>query len=458
MAATTHAITDDLPVRREAPLTLEEPAPRVLGWLDQLGLWGNLGVSLLGPVGAIFVLYPSDKVSPLSLTAALVSVVVGTLLGTLLLGLAAVPGARTGAPSMVLLRGLFGTRVSYVPTALNVLQLVGWGVFEIVIIAGAAQQLLPWHGLRWLYVVVAGVLTTVMVLWPLGSVRVLRRYALAAVAVATAYLFAQLFRHHVQPVAHGSWQGFWLAADVTIAVAVSWVPLASDYSRHSRSPRQAFAGAFFGYSVTQVLYYGLGLLALATVVKASFDQDVLAHDMFAAYLAVPVGWLAFGVLVLRELDQSFADTYSTVVSIQNLRPSLDRRLLGVVFGAVATVLALVLHIKDYQNFLILLGSVFVPMFAVFVTDYFLLGRHRAWNTAHTAPARWAMLLPWLLGFAAYQMVNPGYVTSWASWWTSFDKTVGFTPQTWMSASILSFVVAAVTAVPLGLVGRREVRP
>ena len=59
---------------------------------------------------------------------------------------AAVPGAQTGAPSMVLLRGLFGRRLSYLPTLVNVVQLIGWSVFEIVVIAAAAEQLLPWHG------------------------------------------------------------------------------------------------------------------------------------------------------------------------------------------------------------------------------------------------------------------------------------------------------------------------
>jgi len=149
----------------EAPLTVEETAPRVLSFLDQLGLWANLGVSLLAPVGAIYVLQPATG-ARLSLLAAIVAVVVGTVLGTGLLALATIPGAQTGRPSMVLLRGLFGRTVSYVPTVLNVIALVGWSVFEIVVISAAAEQLLPWHQTRWPYVLVAGVLTTVMALRP----------------------------------------------------------------------------------------------------------------------------------------------------------------------------------------------------------------------------------------------------------------------------------------------------
>jgi putative hydroxymethylpyrimidine transporter CytX len=430
----------DRPVN-EAPLTLAEPAPRTLSLLDQIGLWGNLGVSLLGPVGAVLLLAPSTGLPPMSLAAAFTALVVGTVLGSLLLGLAAVPGARTGAPSMVLLRGLLGTRLSYLPTLLNVVQLIGWTVFEIVIITAAAQQLLPWHDARWPYVVVAGVLTTLMALRPLGAVRVLRRYALAAVLVATVYLFVRLLAAPLPALSKGSWSGFWLATDVAVAVAVSWVPLASDYSRHSRSERSAFLGGFAGYAVTQVAYYTLGLVALSTVVRAGDDAVALQHDMFAAFIAVPVGWLAFGVLVLRELDQSFADTYSTVVSVQNLAPRVDRRVLAVVVGAGATLLALVLDIGDYQNFLYLLGSVFVPMFAVFLVDYFVLGGSRRWDVSANARARPLMLLPWALGFVAYQVVNPGYISWWASWWTALH----FPVQPWMSASLLSFVVAAATA-------------
>jgi len=453
MTATAERVPPTGSTRAEAPRTLDEPAPRVLGFWDQFGLWANLGVSLLGPVGALGVLAPFGF-DPLPLAGAALAVVVGTVLGTLLVAVATVPGAQTGAPSMVLLRGLFGRRASYLPTVLNVLQLVGWGVFEVVVIASAAQQLLPWHAHRWPYVVIAGVLTTVLAIRPLGFVRVLRKYALAAVALATVYLFVQLLRHPLPPLTHGSWSGFWVAADVVIAVSVSWVPLASDYSRHSRSVRAAFGGSFLGYTLTQVAYYVLGLVALATVVDAGRSQN-LQHDMFAAFLALPVGWLAFAVLVARELDQSFADTYSTVVSMQNVWPRLDRRWLAVAVGGAATVLALVLHIDDYFSFLYLLGSVFVPMFAVFVVDYFALGGHRSWDTSATARPRWLMLLPWALGFATYQLVYAPDVLGWDNAWQQIREWLHFTWQSWMSASVLSFVVAAVVTLALLPLTRRS---
>ena len=431
--------------RAEAPFTLEQPAPRALRLVDQLGLWGNLGVSLLGFTGAIFVLYPAK--AALSLSAALTAVFVGTVLGTAGLAAAAVPGARTGAPSMVLLRGLFGTRASYVPTLLNVLQLLGWTTFELVVIGGALHQLRP-EVPKWGYVLGAGLITTLLALRPLGWIRVLRKYVTAVVLVALAYFFVQVLRHPLPAWGDGSWHDFWLAVDTVIGVSVSWVPLASDYSRHARSGRDAAAGAFIGYSITQIACYALGLFTLVTV--AHGDQN----QIFSAFLAVPIGGLAFAVLAIRELDQSFADTYSTAISVQNLRPRWDRRALALVIGGLATVRALLLDISDYENFLLLIGSVFVPLFGVFAVDYFLVARGR-WDVSEHARARWEMVLPWLLGFIAYQLINPGYVGRWADAWRHVDGWLHFTPTSSMSASLISFAVAAVTALPIAALSRRR---
>jgi putative hydroxymethylpyrimidine transporter CytX len=426
--------------------TLAEPVPQSLGLLDQFGLWGNLGVSLLGFTGAIFVLQPGGAGTPeLSLAAALTAIVAGTLLGTLVLALAGIPGAQTGAPAMVLLRGLFGARVSYLPTVLNVLQLFGWGMFELVTIATAAHAVAPALP-RWGYVLIAGAATALLTIRPLGAIRVLRRYATGAVLVVMCYLFVQLIRHPLPAFTHGTWSGYWAATDTVVAVAISFAPLAADYTRHSRSTRAAFAGAMAGYSVTQVLCYVIGLLALVTVAHGNAD------DIYGAFIALPLGSLGFAILATRELDQSFADVYSTAVSIQNLRPLWDRRVLAGVITALTTAGALWLNIADYENFLTLIGSLFVPLSAVLITDYFAAGyfaggrgaRRTRWDLSADAPSRWAMLPPWAAGFVVYQLINPGYVSWWASAWSALGRGIGFTPAGWMSASILSFCAAGIT--------------
>jgi purine-cytosine permease-like protein len=273
----------------EVAHTLAEPVPQALSLFDQLGLWGNLGVSLLGFTGAIFVLQPGGAGTPeLSLAAGLTAIVLGTVLGTLPVALAGLPGARTGAPAMVLLRGLFGARLSYLPTALNILQCVGWGIFELVTIATAAHTVAPALP-RWAYILLAGVTTALLTIRPLGFIRILRRYVTAAVMIVLVYLFIQLVRHPLPPFTQGTWgSGFWVAMDTVVAAAISFAPLAADYTRHSRSRAAAFNGVFFGYSTMQVLCYVIGLLALVTVAKSG--------NIYGAFIALPAGAIGFGIL------------------------------------------------------------------------------------------------------------------------------------------------------------------
>jgi putative hydroxymethylpyrimidine transporter CytX len=434
------------PEPAEVGRTLADQNPRNLTGWDAAALWGNLGVSLLGFTAAIFVLVPVTGAPAMSLAAAFVALVVGTVLGTLGVAAAGVPGSDTGSPSMVLLRGLFGTKPSYLPTALNVVQLVGWTTFELVTIGTALHQIagdVP----KWAFVLAGGAISTGLALRPLGWIRVLRKYVTVAVVVALVYLLVQLLRHPLPSWTHGGWGGFWIAVDSVVGVTVSWVPLVSDYSRHARSTGGAFAGTFLGYSVTQVFCYVVGLIALVTVTRGDADQ------IFGAFIAIPVGTVAFGVLAVRELDQSFADTYSTAVSLQNYWPRADRRLLALVIGTIATACALVLNIDDYQNFLTLIGSVFTPLLGVLVIDYFLLCRRR-WNLGADVAARWSTLAAWLIGFCAYQLVNPGGVGWWVRMWGHVQSWLHLTVESWMSASLLSFAAAAVATLLLAPLRRR----
>ena len=339
----------------EPSLTLDEKPPRPLGLLDQVALWGSFGMSLLLPVAAVFVLRPFG-VPAMSLAAALTAVVLGSVLGAAALGLAAVPGAVTGAPAMVLLRGLFGRRGSAVPTALNLVQCVGWACLEVLIIGEAATRLTD-PSLRPLWTILAGVIATAMAIWPLGLVRQLRRWAVWLVLLASAYLLVALTRQGLPALDDGSWSGFWLAVDVVVALPVSWAPLAADYARHSRSSGAAFGGAFLGYGVACMAYFTLGLLALVTVVTG---DTVLTDDVVAGLVAVPLGTLAVLVLLLGETDKAFGNIYSTAMSVQNLAPRVDRRVLAILVGIVAVVVGLLIDVVAYENFLFLLGSVFVP--------------------------------------------------------------------------------------------------
>jgi NCS1 family nucleobase:cation symporter-1 len=434
--------------RGDAPLTLAERPPRTLGLRDSLGLWGSLGISLLLPVAAVFVVLPDG-----SLGTSLAAIVVGSLIGGTLLGLAAAAGAREQVPAMVLLRGLLGRRNSYLPTGLNLVQCIGWATFEIVIIAEAASRVLD--APRWPFALAAGVLATAMALRPLGVVRVLARYAVWAALAALAYLFVQVLAEPLPPISGGGATSFWTAADIVIALPISWLPLAADYTRHARSARSAGVGAGLGYGLATVVMFTLGVLALAAYGSAGLD-------VVDALLAVPLGALAVLVLVAVELDEAFANLYSTAVSAQNVVARADRRLLALAVGTAATVLALTFDIAAYEPFLFLIGAVFVPLAGVFVVAYWVLPCG-AWDTSDNAPARPALLLPWAAGFVAYQLTLPTYLTGpgagWTAWWTSRQTDLGIDPANGWSASLVSLAVAvlltAAVILPAVARGRRR---
>ena len=430
-----------MPTPAEVPLTLAGPPPQTLGLRNTFGLWANLGISLLLPVAAAFVVVPGR---PLAVTV--LAIVVGAFIGSVLLGLTAAPAARERVPAMVLLRGLLGRRASYLPTALNIIQCVGWATFEIVIIAEAASRALSTP--RWPFVLAAGVLATAMAVRPLGAMRVLGRYAVWAAVAATAYLFVRVIGRPLPLVHHGGTSSFWSAVDVVVALPVSWFPLAGDYTRHSRSPRIAFMGSALGYGMSTVAFFTLGVLALSAYGKEGLD-------VVGALLAIPIGVLAVLVLVALELDEAFANIYSTAVSAQNVAAHVDRRLLATVVGAVATLLALVVDIASYEAFLYLIGAVFVPLAAVLVVAYYLVPG-RAWDVSETAPARVSFIVPWAVGFVAYQLTLPTYFdgagAGWTSWWTARQADLGIPASNGWSASLVSLTVASLLTVAVALPG------
>ncbi len=414
----------------EAALTLRESAPKALGLADQLGLWGSLGITLTLPIAAAFL-------PKMSLLATLIAVVVGSVAGSVLLGLAARAGAETGAPAMVLMRGLFGLRGSYLPTALNIAQCIGWTTVEVLVIAQFGSALTT-HSLRWVFLVGAGIIATLLALRPLGFVRLLRKYAVWLALAATLYLFIQVLRRPLPSLTRGGWSGFGSAVDLVIALPVSWIPLAADYSRHSKTPRAAFVGSFAGFATTCTIYFSLGVLALAAALPGS--------DPASALLAVPVAGIAVLVLVLDEVKEAFANLYSTAISAQNLIPGLDRRLVAAVVGAGATAVGLLIDLTQYESYLYLIGSVFVPLFGVFAISYYVLQRG-LWDVSESARGRWVMTLPWLAGFVSYQMVNPGAVSWWKGLWPAW------TAPSWLSATLVSLVVSAVGTLLIGVVSR-----
>src|SRR5438132_7197767 len=421
-----------------------EPVPerlRVLSFFDSLLLWGNLSVSLLVIViGALLV-------PALSLRDALLAIVVGAVAGNILLALAALIGADGRVPGMVLLRAPLGKRGSFAPTVLNVAQNVGWSTFELIIIATAAaalsRHLFGWHG-KWLWTLVFGVLSWALgMLGPIGFVRrYLRKFASWALLFSMAYLtYWAISKSHLHAFwaapGKGGFPSFGQAVDLVIGSVVSWTPLAADYTRFSRTRRGAALGAGLGYFVPTIWCIGLGIVIV--LARGVSDAQALPAAVAAA------GGIALAALVAITIDESekaFADIYSTAVSVQNFLPRMSQRLLITVVSAAATGLALALNLGNYQDFLYLLGSFFVPLFGVLLADWLVAGAHYSADDIFESPAlRLEQCLAWLAGFGLYQWLSP----VGPSWWTSLvahthPGNVRFTAS--LPAFVASFALAA----------------
>jgi nucleobase:cation symporter-1, NCS1 family len=421
---------------------------RVLGALDTGLLWGNLGVSLLVIVAGA-VLVPA-----LSLPDALLAITIGCVIGNLMLGTAGAIGAQIRVPAMVMMRAPLGERGSYVPTTVNLVQCIGWTVFELLVIATAAAALsdeLFGVGLQWLWTTVFGALALGLgLMGPVGVVRkVVRKVGVWAVPLALAYLaWWALDAGDLGAAWHAPGEGglsVWQGADIVVAVTVSWIPLAADYTRFSRDPKSAFWGTGVGYFVPDLLLLSLGAVLL-------FTRDVT--DAAALPPAVAAGggaaFLALLALTVAETDEAFANAYSGAVSSQNLFPRIPQRVLIVATTSLGVLGALTIDLLSFQTFLLLLGSFFVPLFGVLLADWLVAGRHYGELDVFGAPPwRLGMIAVWLLGFAVYQWLAP----TGPGWWV--DLVSRLDPPTWsLGATIPSFVVTVAVGLVVAAASRR----
>lgn len=447
-----------------------EPVPqehRRLRAIDIAVLWGDLGVGFLVlAAGALLV-----TILELSLVEAVAAIVIGSVLGSALLGLAGYIAATAGVPTMVLTRAALGTRGSYLATLLNVVQLLGWTAFEIFIMAHVAASLtrsvvgLETYAL-WA-VVFAAICTLMAIGGPIVVVRQwLEKFAVWVVLGTSAFLFVWLFANFDIPALlrqPGKGGPFWAGVDLVIAMPISWFPLVADYNRFARARGESFWGTFVAYAVANVVFYALGAL-LVLALTTSPAPVPFTEAIVAALGAVFLGWLALVIVLVDETDQAFANIYSTAVSIQNVASRVPQRALAVAVGFVGLVLALLLSMAEYEFFLLLIGAFFVPLLGVVAADFFVVqrGSYRVEELYRRGGRYWyaggvnlAAVLVWLVGFVVYQWASPTPLPGWPEAFGSLFTGVGlpFPLLPWFGGSIPAFIVAFVLYAAFGRLAR-----
>ena len=371
---------------------------RRFGVLDHAALWFSMGVGLLVmQVGA-------SLMPALSARDALLAIVAGSLLGAGLLAWVASLGARHGLSSSALIGAALGRSFALLPVGLNVLQLLGWTAFELVVMRDGSAALLHRMGLgsAWSGYAITLLWGALLIALAAGSMvglvrRFVSRFGLPLVVLSLIWLSWQFG----QRLAAQGFAAWWhkpgaggmtalQALDLVIAMPVSWLPLVADYARYGRSARGTLGGTWLGYAVANLWCYGLGVVVLAT---APADADLMATMLLAQG-----GLIALGFILIDEVDNAYGDVHSGAVSAHFLsRSRWTIRRLGVALAALATAAALVLPIHTLEPFLLLLSSVFVPLFGV-VLSQLAFGALPA-----RAGVRWGPALLWLAGIACFHL-------------------------------------------------------
>jgi nucleobase:cation symporter-1, NCS1 family len=408
-------------LEREAPVWGIRPVPpehRRLSGLDFAVLWGDLSVGLLVLVTGAFL------VPALGFPKALLAIAVGSVIGCIPLGLVGLAGAREGVPGMVLFRPVLGVRGSYVPSVLNIVQLIGWTGFEFWAMSLVASRLFG-SSPYWLWLPPVVLVSTALALGgPILLVRRwLERFGAWVVAGVAAWITVRLLTTaSLGAIWRQPGQGglpFWLAVDLVIVMPVSWLPLVADYNRFAKKTKSSAAGTFGGYALGNAWFYALGAL----LVVGSGLTDASPAGIGQGIASLAGGWVVLLALLVGETDEAFADIYSAAVSSQNFLTRIPQRRAILAVAAAGTALAvwLGLHpsvaLGNYESFLFLMGSVFVPLFGVFVGDYFLAGRGRVTEEVFD-PGRagrkinGSAFVAWVGGFLVYQWSVPTGPQAW----------------------------------------------
>ena len=182
------------------------------------------------------------------------------------------------------------------------------------------------------------------------------------------------------------------ALDLVIAMPVSWLPLVADFARYGQSGKGALRGTWLGYAIANIWCYGLGVLIAITTPST---------DLVSALLLAQGGLIALGLILIDEVDNAYGDLYSGSVAAHSLRPGWSVRHWGMAMAMLCTALALVLPMHSLEPFLLMLSSVFIPLYGVILAR--LAGRSTVAFLATEQTVNYSAVVIWLAGIACYHL-------------------------------------------------------
>ena len=387
--------------KNNTALTPLVTSDRLFGWREHAALWLSLGVGLLVmQIGAYLV-------PALGTQQALAVIVVGSVIGAGLLAWTAKLGCDSGLSSAGLMHATYGSSFARLPVLLNIVQLIGWATFELVVMRDGTVAIARASGsfvasfwpvlatLLW-----GGVLIALLTGSMVTLVRkFIGRFGLPLVIASLLWLTWQFLGRALEQGLEAIWNrpgsggmSTMSALNLVIAMPVSWLPLVADFARFGRDGKSALRGTWLGYAIANTWCYGLGVLIALTTPST---------DLVAALLLAQGGLIALGLILIDEVDNAYGDLYSGSVAGSSLKPSWSLRRWGIALAVVCTGLALVLPIHSLEPFLLMLSSVFLPLYGVILAR--LSGTPNVAALAGTKKVNLSAVGIWILGMAFYHL-------------------------------------------------------
>lgn len=349
-------------------------------------------------------------------------------------------GFKVRIPTMAASRMTFGIRGSYIPSMANGIQLLGWGA-NVTVICGASCNAIISHMTGFdnlaLWIIVTAVIQILITAFGVRSITWLQRISvplLGVLTIVTAVLiFKQFGFSSIASYAPLAPLSILLGLDIVAGNAFAWGPMVCDYTRYASSGKAAGMGTLIGSLTGAASFMFVGAISAVTTGSAN-PVDFL--------LGMGLGIPALLIIVLSSVTTNVVNLYSAGISFVNVWPRVEPWKIivpaGVVMGAIAIIPNLISH---FITFLIIVGSIFVPLIAIMLTDYFFVkkkkvdadqmliedSRSKYW---YRNGFNWKAIGVWAVGVAMYNLLY--YI------WTPLGSTV----PTFLVIGILYYLVCA----------------
>lgn len=346
-------------------------------------IWFGAGVSLAEILTGTYF-------APLGFGKAMAAILLGHLIGGIMMFAAGMIGAKERKSAMETVKMSFGEKGSLLFAILNVLQLVGWTAIMIYDGALAADGVL--HAGNWVWALIIGALIVVWIFIGLTNLGKVNTVAMTALFILSLVLFKVIFFGNVSaaPIVVDGSLTFGAAVELAVAMPLSWLPLISDYTREAKEPVKATAISAVVYGIVSCWMYVIGMGA--AIITGEYD---IAQIMLKAGLGI-AGLL---IIVFSTVTTTFLDAYSAGISSETVVSKWNGKHVAIVVTVIGTVAAIVYPMDNITDFLYLIGSVFAPMIAIQIADFFLLKRDKSSLAVHIPN-----LIIWVIGFVVYRIL------------------------------------------------------